>query len=142
MICKWNVYILAASCMLTLYLPSAASAQTVQKCRSREGVRFQSAPCGVGERTVEVWDATPAPEVAAPRYASAGETRSVRGRARRHGARRSRRTSLAMLSGTVPQGRSCADARAYRDAMERRAGLDRNYDLLSALQRPVFDACR
>ncbi|WP_456952813.1 hypothetical protein [Lysobacter sp. HA35] len=36
----------------------------------------------------------------------------------------------------------CAQARDYRDAVERRAGLSRNYDLLSALQERVYRACR
>ena len=128
--------------------PFASYAQTVQKCQSRDGVRFHSAPCGHGERTVEVWDATPVPEVptirevSTNRYASSRARREPRLRNIGRSHYRSRRNAFATLSDAAPYARSCEAARAYRDAMERRAGLNRNYDLLSALQRPVFEACR
>lgn len=123
-----------------LVLPLATSAQTVQKCQSSAGVRYQSAPCGRYERTVEVWDATPSPELpvldaARPRATTARSSRRPPSR------RTAAQWDVAGVGNGQP-GRSCSDARAYRDAMERRAGLSRNYDLLSALQRPVYDACR
>ena len=36
----------------------------------------------------------------------------------------------------------CREAKARRDETERRVGLSRTYELLSAMQREVFDACR
>lgn len=133
-------YALLAFC---LALPMAATAQTVQKCQSPSGVRFQSAPCGRGERTVEVWDATPEPEAPPRAYAPSREPRpgTTRGRTVRRYSGRSARTASAVYA-RMPRGRTCEEARAYRDAMERRAGLSRNYDLLSALQGQVYDACQ
>ncbi|GAB1596062.1 hypothetical protein PAGU2638_17410 [Lysobacter sp. PAGU 2638] len=114
---------------------TAAQAQTVQKCVTRGGLaRYQSEPCARGERTAEIWDATPDPVAPAsdePRPRTRSTTRS-------RTARRTPRTSVAMLQ----THDECADARAYRDAVERRAGLARNYDLLSALQERVYRACR
>ena len=113
----------------------AAGAQTVQKCVSREGnARFQSAPCARGERTAEVWDATPETEGANPRTTRSGATRRTR--------RTAEPRRVADARAAVQTGDACADARAYRDLAERRAGLSRNYDLLSTLQRRVFEACR
>lgn len=122
---------------LVLAFAGAAGAQTVQKCVARGGhARYQSAPCARGERTAEVWDATPepVPVPVAARTARAGRTRASRG-----AARSPRSESVRTAVQTTD---ACADARAYRDLAERRAGLARNYELLSTLQRRVFDACR
>lgn len=127
---------------LALLLSCDAAAQTVQKCVARDGhVRYQSTPCARGERVAEVWDATPDPvepvEAFAPR----------RPRTRARGTARSARTTRVAASMRRSDRMSastdaCAEARAYRDAAERRAGLDRTYDLLATLQTRVFEACR
>lgn len=120
---------------------TACAAQTVQKCVARNGhARYQSAPCGPGERTAEVWDATPDP-------VPETDDDLVRVRPRRAGSRSTARRAssrAAALERRLAQATDdrCERARAYRDAVERRAGLDRDYDLLSALQRRVYDACR
>lgn len=128
---------LVAALILALACPESR-AQSVQKCEDRAGrVRYQSAPCGRGERTLETWEAVPDPEpvrrMAAtverePRASRSGSRRARRPRARAHVAERS--------------FDSCSEAKAYRDAVERRVGLDRTYELLSALSRQVYDACK
>lgn len=121
---------------LALLLASSATAQTVQKCVAPNGhARYQSEPCGRGERVAEVWDATPEP-VAAPEPAP-----------RQAHTRRMRRPSRGVSRRRIAYGDdmahdSCGEARAYRDLAERRAGLDRNYTLLATLQDRVFEACR
>ena len=120
---------------LTLVLAFAADAQTVQKCVSRSGqARYQSAPCERGMKTAEVWDAVPE-TVAPPAVTASGARRHSSSRRRAPG----RRTYASYASESAD---ACAQARAYRDEGERRAGLSRNYELLSALQRRVYDACR
>ncbi|WP_133500071.1 hypothetical protein [Cognatilysobacter terrigena] len=113
-----------------------ADAQTVQKCITRDGsTRYQSEPCPRGERTAEVWDATPDP------VAPASDEPRPRKRSTRTRSATSRRTARTAVA-AVDTHNTCADARAYRDAVERRAGLARNYALLSTLQDRVYDACR
>lgn len=120
--------------VLVLLAAAAAHAQTVQKCVGRGGqVRYQSAPCARGERTTETWEAVPEPEP---------EVSPRRAAPTRRGAGRTRRGSRAIAAFTAVNRDACADARAYRDEAERRAGLSRNYELLSTVQRRVFDACR
>ena len=121
--------------LLLLALSLSAHAQTVQKCVAPGGaVRYQSEPCGRGMRTAEVWSAEPDAE--APRAAAIPAEPTPKAPPRRTRARRA-------YAGARGAGRdACAEARAYRDEGERRAGLTRNYELLSALQRKVYDACR
>lgn len=117
--------------------PTSSTAQTVQKCGARNGqVHYQSAPCATSERMLEQWDATPDP-VMPPQAArrAPAERRSTH----RRTSSGSRSRSLAVAAG---HGETCAEAKAYRDGVERRAGLARNFDLLAMLQRRVFDACR
>jgi hypothetical protein len=119
---------------LAMCMSSGAHAQTVQKCVARDGqARYQSEPCGRGLRTAEVWDATPDP-VAAP--ASAAPRAKPR---RTRPAGRIYRSQARQVASTAD---ACEQARAFRDEAERRAGLARNYDLLTILQRRVYDACR
>ncbi|MGY3264841.1 hypothetical protein ACVWZN_000914 [Lysobacter sp. HA35] len=125
----------AALAVTMLCAATAANAQTVQKCVTRDGhERYQSEPCAHGERTAEIWDATPDP--VAP--ASDEPRPRTRATTRKRSTRRSARTTVAMTD----THDDCAQARDYRDAVERRAGLSRNYDLLSALQERVYRACR
>ncbi|GAB6196865.1 hypothetical protein PAGU2595_021780 [Lysobacter xanthus] len=120
--------------MLALLLPLAAAAQTVQKCVDRAGhARYQSEPCARGEKTVEIWDAIPDAE---PDPAPLVQP------ARRRTARRTRSVRTGSGSAYAATADACERARAYRESVERRVGLARNYDLLSALDRRVFDACR
>lgn len=126
--------------LLALLLIVDAQAQTVQKCVARDGhARYQSEPCGRGEKVAEVWDATPE-DVPPPR---ASRTRRT-GRVTSTASGRVRRTAAWQGTRDVAEtgGDACTRARAYRDAAERRAGLARNYDLLSMLQSRVFEACR
>jgi hypothetical protein len=109
----------------------------VQKCVARNGeARYQSEPCGRGSRTAEVWDAVPEPET--PQSRTPPRPTSQRAAA---APRKPRRARYAQAR-NVAAADSCEQARAYRDDAERRAGLARNYELLSALQRRVYDACR
>jgi hypothetical protein len=121
--------------LLTAGLAASVHAQTVQKCVSRDGrVRYQSEPCPSGMRTAETYDAAPDPTVPAPvaRRARASTARP----------RVSRRASRGQFRAVAGAPDACEQARAFRDDTERRVGLARNYELLSALQRRVYDACR
>ena len=131
---------LAAVLLVVWWGAADANAQTVQKCVARNGhVRYQSEPCARGDRVAEVWDAEPDPTAradAAPRRSAARGGRSRVALRRTPSARQLQRELVRQSDDR------CAQARAYRDAVERHAGLDRDYDLLSTLQRRVFDACR
>lgn len=123
---RWIMVVFAA------LLAGAAPAQTVRKCVGRDGgARYQTEPCRRGDRTAGTWDAVAEPAVvrSVPQRRS-GPVAAARTRPRRRPVRQ------------AAPADACADARAYRDDAERRAGLARNYELLSALQRRVFDACR
>lgn len=128
---------LISTAILALCILPTLHAQTVQKCRARDGsTRYQSSPCDRGSRTVEVWDATPDIVAAPARTNAAVPHARARARSRPYTPRRRARA----YAEAAPD--ACEQARAYRDEMERRAGLSRDYELLSALQRRVYDACR
>lgn len=116
--------------LLMLALPAWASTP-VHKCGLPDGrTVYQSAECARGQRTLARWRAAPDPVLAAtarPRRPASTSQREARARGRAHAA-----------VGSDP----CRDARERRDAIEREAGLSRTYDLLSALQRDVYEACR
>lgn len=113
----------------------ANAATTIHKCRGPDGrVTYQGDACAPGARTLERWDAPPDPTVAeAPRLSSASTRRKARATSTSR-----RRTSSPASSGSD----SCAAAKERRDSIERRVGLARTYELLSALQRDVYDACK
>ena len=113
----------------------ANAAATIHKSRGPDGrVPYQGYACDPGARTLERWDAPPDPVVAvAPRSSPA----STRRRARMTSTSR-RRISAPASSGSD----TCAAAKERRDAIERRVGLARTYELLSALQRDVYEACK
>ncbi|MFZ5656417.1 MAG: DUF4124 domain-containing protein [Pseudomonadota bacterium] len=113
---------------------SPAGAQTVQKCRAADGtVRYQSAACAPGERVLATWDAEPDP--AMPAAAPSVPTRAESTAPRR------RRPAYRRAASRVDVD-PCRAAKERRDAIERRVGLARTYELLSALQRDVYEACR
>ncbi|TCZ88338.1 DUF4124 domain-containing protein [Lysobacter sp. N42] len=113
---------------------SPAGAQTVQKCRAPDGtVRYQSAACAPGERVLATWDAEPDP--ATPVAAPSMPTRAMSTAPRRGRTAYRRAAARADVD-------PCRAAKERRDAVERRVGLARTYELLSALQRDVYDACR
>lgn len=117
--------------------PAVASAGSVYKCATQDGrVAYQGSACARGERVIARWDAPPDPVVVLldDRRSSAGSRISApRARTQRlsTAARRPRESVDA-----------CAAARARREEVERRVGLARTYELLAALSRDVFDACR
>ena len=116
-------------------------AQTVQKCLDAQGgVRYQSLPCGRGDRTLASWDAVPDETVPARRDVGRASGRSGGEGSKR--ATRSRRPASSAASLHAPRVHTCDQAKAYRDAVERQVGLARTYELLTALSRHVYDACR
>lgn len=124
---RWLLAILLLS-----LIAGAHAATTIHKCRGADGrVTYQGNACAPGARTLERWNTPPDPTVVeVPRPASAS-TRRTRSTPRR-------RTSAPASSGSD----SCAAAKERRDAIERRVGLARTYELLSALQRDVYEACK
>ena len=130
--------------LLLCLLPAAADAHKVYKCVARGGaVSYQSAPCPAAT-TARIWDATPEPPP------DAAELRR-REQAYRNGLTESR--YLSHLAGTDRPGRAraysirlggrdCEVARARRERKLAAAGMDRDYDLISALNTAVYDACK
>ena len=111
------------------------AATPVHKCGLPDGrTVYQSAECARGHRTLARWHAAPDPVVAN----GTRSARSARAVASTRAAPRHRRRA----GDGAPPRDPCRDARARRDAIEREAGLSRTYDLLSALQREVYEACR
>lgn len=106
-------------------------AATVNKCRLPDGrVIYQDADCARGGRTLARWDTPPDPPVAhAPPPRVAPHRRASNAR---------RRVAMRVASTPDP----CRAAKERRDATERRVGLARTYELLSALQRDVYEACK
>lgn len=129
--------LVATALMAGLACSTQAATVTVHKCRTVAGnVLYQSTPCPPGERTVAVWDAPPDPPMpAATRTRLADPLRTSSQRRSARGRQRARSVDVAAVDG-------CAAAKARRDEIERRVGLARTYELLSALNREVFDACR
>lgn len=133
-----------ATLLLLCLLPAVAGAHTVYKCVARGGaVSYQSEPC-VAATTARTWDATPEP----PPDAAELQRRE---QAYRNGLTESR--YLSRLAGTDRPGRAraysiriggrdCEAARARRERKLAAAGMDRDYDLVSALNTAVHDACK
>lgn len=130
-------YVAIVAVSAALSVAAQAATVTVHKCRTVAGnVLYQSTPCAPGERTLAAWDAPPDPPV--PRASKPRSMESRSGAERRSRARvsyRARERAVASVD-------ACAAAKARRDEIERRVGLARTYELLSALNREVFDACR
>lgn len=120
---------------LLLVAAAPAGATSVHKCGLADGrIVYQSGECGRGERMLARWDAVPDPPSAqSPRSRTASPERPARSGSSVR--RRSTRSSAAAVD-------ACGEAKQRRDAAERRAGLSRTYDFLSALQRDVYDACK
>lgn len=118
---------------IVIAVPASASTH-VHACRRPDGVVvYQDEPCGAGQRLVREWMASPDPIV---------RTRPTRARAREPGSRRRQGTAATRTDRRTASTDPCREAKERRDAIERRVGLARTYELLSALQRDVYDACR
>jgi hypothetical protein len=121
--------LLLAACAL-----SPVQAGTVQKCVGPGGhVVYRDAPCERGQRVLESWAFRPDPPIPGAAGAMRPGTQSPTRRARASARRPIR---------AVAQRDPCHAARERRDAVERRVGLARTYELLSALQRDVYEACK
>lgn len=121
--------------VLLLAVSTAQAATTIHKCALPGGrVVYQGHPCSDGLRTLARWDA-PVDATPGPLPDTAAKPAK---RARRSTRASGRRASAARALSADP----CAAAKERRDAIERRVGLSRTYELLSALQRDVYDACR
>ena len=106
---------------------------------------FQNAPCPAGTRVVRQRDYD---EVEVdPRLQAQTRRAQQEMDARNRSARSSSGDGVVVVA---PRGedardrqrRQCAEARAYRERELERVGLRRTYDLLSRLDRMVFDACK
>lgn len=123
-----------------------AGAQTIYTCVDAKGHKtFQNSPCPVGTRVDRARDYDEVP--VDPRLEA--QTRQTQ----REMDARNRAASQGAVTTQVfvaPRGedardrqrRLCAEARAYRERELERVGLRRTYDLLSRLDRMVFDACK
>lgn len=111
-----------------------AHAQSIHKCVAEgKPVSFQSQPCGPGETTesVRTYVSDPGRPV---RHASVPASGPVAAHARPRIRRVARRET-----GVVRN--PCAEAKARRDAWERRVGLKRTYDELRQWNDTVARAC-
>lgn len=134
---------------IVLLVVSAApvAAQSLHQCIDRKGhVSFTSEPCGPGQKTQKVVDATP--ERMTPERAAQLEHRRHQDEANSAYLRRlaghdrppqaaPRRTS----SGDSKASR-CQAAKTRRDETLRRVGLRRTFSLLSELDLAVYEACK
>lgn len=118
-----------------------ATAQTIYRCVQKgRPVSLQSTPCDRGAATTRTRHYTPEP---AP---TANDLAWKRYRIEREMALRNQAQRAGAASGSVvvlPAGGSaCAQAKAERDAWERRVGLNRTIDGMRAWQERVYHACR
>lgn len=117
------------------------TASAIHICVDRSGVvSYQSAPCGTGQRTREV--RTFRPTAVDPQLL--GRTREIdREMDRRNHASRvssASRGSAGRSRAAAPN--PCLVAKDQRKRELARAGLKRNFDLLSRLDGAVWDACK
>ena len=126
----------------TMAVPTArASDGVLYTCVNAKGHRtYQNAPCPAGSETQAVrpyldpgWNPQAAAKVEADRQA----------------VKRRRRSGGGDYSFGWPEDRRrdpkvdrCRAAKAHRDVMLEAAGLSRTYELLSQLDREVYDACK
>lgn len=123
--------------LLVTSWPAVASAGSVYKCATQDGrVAYQGSTCARGERVIARWEAPPDPVVVLL------DDRRPSGASRISASR----TRAPRLSAAVRRPResvdACTAAKQRREEVERRVGLARTYELLTALSRDVFDACR
>ena len=106
---------------------------------------YQNSPCPVGTRIDRARDYDEVP--VDPRLEAQTRQTQREMDARNRAARQDAVTTQVFVT---PRGedardrqrRLCAEARAYREREIERVGLRRTYDLLSRLDRMVFDACK
>ena len=105
----------------------------VYRCVGKRGaVSFQSQPCGAGESTTRVLDATP--EYERPRRTTANSS--------------SRSTTQTYSYGSINEDArdqrraNCENAKRQRDTTLKQVGLARTYDLLQRLDAMVYEACK
>jgi hypothetical protein len=123
---------IAIAIALAVAAPALAATRIHACLRHDGGVVYQDEACDTGQRLLRAWTTPPDPAVLP----------STPGASRPSGSRRRARTAARRASRTVPASDPCREAKERRDAIERRVGLARTYELLSALQRDVYDACR
>lgn len=140
-----------ATGLLATSLVVAWTAMAVPKARAADGVlytcvnakghrTYQNAPCPPGSETVAArpyldpgWNPQVAAKVEADRQAVERRRRSRQGDYT-FGRPVERRTD--------PRVERCRMAKAQRESVLQAAGLSRTYDLLSRLDREVYDACK
>lgn len=117
-------------------------AQTLYRCvQQGKPVSLQSTPCAAGAKTTKAVPYTPdaqptANELAWKRY------RTEREMAARNQAMRWQQATSGPAVVLPAGGSACEQAKADRDAWERRVGLSRTIDGMRAWQEHVYRACR
>lgn len=135
-----------AGLLVVLSTGPLAYAQTIYTCVDAKGHKtYQNSPCPVGTRIDRARDYDEAP--VDPRLEAQTRQTQREMDARTRAANQGAVTTQVVVA---PRGedardrqrRLCAEARAYRERELERVGLRRTYDLLSRLDRMVFDACK
>lgn len=136
----------AFAILLLVVCAAPVAAQSLHQCIDRRGhVSFTSEPCGPGQKTQKVVDATP--ERMTPERAAQLEQRRRQDEAnsaylrRLAGHDRPARKARRRTSSKDREASRCQAARARRDETLRRVGLRRTFSLLSELDRAVYEAC-
>ena len=134
-----------ALCSLLLLLPTAVDAASLYKCVARSApVSYQSEPCGAAA-TARVWEVTPEPPPDAAERARRRQDHQ-RGRAESRYLSRLARTDRPSRARAyairLGGGRDCDAARERRERKLAAVGLERDYELVSALNDAVFEACK
>lgn len=132
------------SCLLVLVgiclLPAAsATAQDIHTCIDAKGVKsYQNLPCDPGQRTAKVLSYEAKPDDPAVSARSAAIQQEMDRRNRPGG-----KTAVVGTTHRRPAGPTpCQAAKAKREATLKRAGLKRNFDLMSRLDSEVWEVCK
>ena len=124
---------------ITLLPAAQATAQEIHTCIDAKGSRsYQNLPCDAGQRTASVrsYEVKPDNPALAARTLAIQQEMDRRNRPSAKAA--VIRTANRRASGPTP----CQAAKVKREAILKRVGLKRNFDLLSRLDSEVWDVCK
>ncbi|HZH44203.1 MAG TPA: DUF4124 domain-containing protein [Lysobacter sp.] len=124
--------------MLLLAAAGVCQAGEVYRCVGKGGrVSLQSEPCPADSRVDRITSYVPDPEPSPQERLRRIEQEMEQRRQVEH-----RRAAVARRIPARPPPSACELAKAERESVLKAVGLRRTFDLLSALDRKVYDACK
>lgn len=132
---------LMAGAAVTLPMAPIAVAQDIHICVDAAGARsYQSTPCAAGQRTqaIRAYPVAPVDATLAARTAAVQREMDQRNRGGGRTTRATARAPRGAAAGATP----CQTAKARRQAALDRAGLKRDFTLLSRVDAEVWNACK